>query len=163
MLHDRGRADHQIRVQPVGRRQIIRKRGAEFHHDAARFQPITIMGRPARRGASGADIGHICPAFDQQAGNNQFRHFITLQSDPALDGRFGQRAAHGRDKSVLRRCNLRGGDAICVANRGQPVMRAVHAHRGRTHNGAARRFKFTHGGGIERVNRCDHAAIERGI
>ena len=45
----------------------------------------------------------------------------------------------------------------------QPVLRAFQTHRGRAHHGTTRGFEFAHAGGVERVNGCSHAAVERGV
>jgi hypothetical protein len=64
---------------------------------------------------------------------------------------------------VARQVDLRAGDAAGLPNVLQPGLCAFETYRGRTHNWSTSSFKFTHAGGVERVNGGYCCAIERGI
>ena len=75
----------------------------------------------------------------------------------------GERALDRGEEGVLRGGHLRRADAVGLADGGEPGGGAVVAHGGGAHDRAARRLKFADGGGVEGVDRRDHAAVEGGV
>ena len=69
----------------------------------------------------------------------------------------------GRQEAVLGRVDLRLWHVGRGADGLQPGFGAVMAHWRRAHHGAAGGFELADAGGVERVQRGDHGAVQRGV
>ncbi len=162
LYHRRG-ANGQLWPVFVHGIEVLFQRGAHLHLHAFGLEPFDVVCVPLGGRTGRAHIAHIGTAFDEQTAYQQLRAFVATEGDATRNRLLHQEPTHLREGLVARHIDLRLRDASGLANVLQPVLCAFQTHRGRTHHRAARSLEFAHAGGVERVDGCSHAAVERGI
>ena len=157
------RADRKIGLELSHGSEILLERRTKLHVHAFRLQPLAIRVGPTSAGAGRTHVAQVRTALDQQARDQQLGTFVAGQRDTSANRRRRKRCADRRQHTILRRIDARARHVAGQSDRLEPICRAIVADRRRADNAASGRIELAVHARIERMDRGDRGAIERGV